>query len=76
MGYYNSFVVKIWIDDQGGKFRGHVQHVSSQDSTHFIDPTKMWEFIANHLTPPTTPEVEDKNLKRLKDMAFRESNDG
>ena len=52
MGYYNSFVVKIWSDAPGGKMRGHIQHVSSEVSSHFLDLEKMLDFIRAHLVPP------------------------
>jgi hypothetical protein len=52
VGYYNSFVVKIWTDENEGKVRGNIQHVSSQESSHFLSLDKMLEFIIGHLNPP------------------------
>ena len=49
MGQYNSFVVKIWTNEATAKFRGHIQHVGSQDAKYFITTEKMVEFIMNHL---------------------------
>lgn len=49
MGQYNSFVVKIWTNEATAKFRGHIQHVGSQESTYFITTEKMVEFIMSHL---------------------------
>ena len=37
MGYYNSFVVKIWTEDGRNLTRGYVQHVGTQESIHFAD---------------------------------------
>lgn len=57
MGYYNSFVVKVWSDEPGGKVRGHIQHVSSQESSHFLNLDKMLDFIISHLGPPVAPPL-------------------
>lgn len=48
-GYYNTFVVKIWRDEASGTMRGHIQHVSTQDYTHFLNLGNMNSFILNHL---------------------------
>lgn len=52
MGYYNSFVVKVWSEKPGGKVRGHIQHVGTQESSHFLNLDKMLDFIIAHLGPP------------------------
>ena len=49
MGQYNSFVVKIWTNEATAKFRGHIQHVGSQESTYFVTTEKMVKFIMDHL---------------------------
>ncbi len=68
MGYYNSFVVKIWSDEPGGRVRGHIQHVSSQESSRFLNLDKMLDFIIAHLSPPTSPLLEgDENDKGIDD---------
>lgn len=51
MGYYNSFVVRIWSDEQGLS-RGSIEHVSTRDNLVFSDPTAVVEFIRLHLSPP------------------------
>ncbi|MDY6918287.1 MAG: hypothetical protein SVP26_10160 [Chloroflexota bacterium] len=61
MGYYNSFVVKIWSEEPGGRVRGHIQHVSSQESCNFLDLDKIVEFITAHLGPPS-PAGEREEL--------------
>lgn len=55
MGYYNSFVVKIWSEESGGAVRGHIQHVSSREDSHFLNLDKMLDFIIAHLEPPASP---------------------
>jgi hypothetical protein len=49
MGYYNSFVVKIWTEDGQDLARGYVQHVGTQESIYFADWEKMTSFIHDHL---------------------------
>ena len=60
MGYYNSFVLKIWTDEEERRVRGHILHVSSQEDIYFLDVDKMVDFIMAHLYPPpdSTPESE------------------
>ena len=49
MGYYNSFVVKIWTEDGQNLTRGYIQHVGTQESIYFADWEKMTSFIRDHL---------------------------
>ena len=49
MGYYNSFVVKVWINDAGDTTRGYIQHVGTQETMHFYDLDKINEFILSHV---------------------------
>ena len=51
MGYYNTFVVRIWSDEQGLS-RGNIEHVLSHDNLVFGDPMAVVEFIRIHLGPP------------------------
>ena len=51
MGYYNSFVVRIWTNEQG-RSRGHIEHVGSRDSLVFLAPEAIIDFIYAHLAPP------------------------
>ena len=62
VGYYNSFIVKIWSDEARGRVRGHIQHVSSQESSHFLNLDSMLDFIIAHLNPPngSSPEGDEK----------------
>ncbi|MFQ5813115.1 MAG: hypothetical protein ACE5I2_07995 [Anaerolineae bacterium] len=50
MAQYNSFVVKIWSDDNGG-LHGHIVHVATQEKRHFLNLDRMIEFILEHLGP-------------------------
>ncbi len=52
MGYYSSFVVKLWVHDDRRMIKGHVQHVGTQESRHFLTFDKMVEFMLDHLDPP------------------------
>ena len=49
-GYYNTFVVKIWRDEE--IMRGHIQHASTQEHTYFLSLEDMKDFIVSHLAPP------------------------
>ena len=51
-GYYNTFVVKIWRDENEEAMRGNIQHVSSQERIYFKNLEDMMDFIRSHLTPP------------------------
>ncbi len=63
MGHYNSFVVRIWSDEQG-RLRGTVEHVTSQDSLVFLDLTAIVPFIRSHLGPPPDWVEEAEPLPR------------
>ena len=51
-GYYNTFVVKIWRDENEEAIRGNIQHVSSQERIYFKNLEDMMDFIRSYLTPP------------------------
>ncbi len=51
MGYYNSFIIRIWSDEQG-RLRGRIEHVASQDYLIFSDLQKIVKFVRNHLSVP------------------------
>ena len=50
MGYYNSFVVKIWTENGRNLTRGYIQHVGTQESVCFADWEKVLDFISKHLS--------------------------
>ena len=52
MGYYSSFVVKIWVGDDQSLSRGFIQHVSTQESIHFLTVDEIMAFMINHLDSP------------------------
>ena len=60
MGYYNSFVLKIWTDEEERRVRGHILHVSSQEGIYFLNVDRMVDFIMDHLNPPTDSELESE----------------
>lgn len=49
MGHYNSFLVKIWADDNEKLVRGQIQHVGSRDIIYFRTWKKMVGFITERL---------------------------
>lgn len=49
MGYYNTFIVKIWCNDDGEMNRGYVQHVGTQEQRYFLDMDGLTDFIRGHL---------------------------
>ena len=51
-GYYNTFLIKIWCDEAGGKLRGYIQHASTQQHAYFASSEEMNKFILNHLDSP------------------------
>ena len=60
MGYYSSFVVKVWVDDDLKMRRGYVQHVGTQETKHFLSFDKMVEFMFDHLNPSQNHTAESK----------------
>jgi len=51
MGFYNSFVVRIWSSEAGNLNRGYIQHVGTQEQRYFLDIGDMVDFVLSHLTP-------------------------
>jgi hypothetical protein len=49
MGHYDSFVVRVWVDDTEDITRGYIQHVGTQETMHFYDLNKINEFILSHI---------------------------
>ena len=52
MGFYSSFVVKVWLNENGKMIWGQIQHVGTQESVHFLNTDKMLSFFEDHLIPP------------------------
>ena len=51
MGYYNSFIIRIWFDDKG-EMRGRIEHVLGREKADFVDLSAIGRFIRQHLAPP------------------------
>ena len=65
MSHYSSFIVRIWVGEDGRMVRGYVQHVATQEAAHFVDISKMLAFIEAHLQP--TNQLDQSN-DRLADL--------
>jgi hypothetical protein len=68
MGHYNTFILRVWTDGEGGWTRGYIQHVNSQEKAYFTEKSRMDEFIVSHLGPPPGPlgrECEEGDLRDL-----------
>jgi hypothetical protein len=53
MGYYATFVVRIWCEDTGELNKGYVQHAGTQEQRYFVNMDDLIGFIRSHLIPPT-----------------------
>ncbi len=60
MGYYSTFVVRIWVDNDQRMRRGYVQHVATQEAAHFVTFDKMEEFVLSHLSPPQDKTCDEE----------------
>lgn len=49
MGYYNSFLVRVWTEDGEDLLRGYIQHVGTEEDTYFLTWEKMVDFILAHI---------------------------
>lgn len=79
MGYYNSFVVRIWSDDRG-RLRGKIEHVTSRATMVFVVPEAVVGFIRGHLDPPHDaeaflPEIGMSDQERRDDDRSRHEDD-
>ncbi len=52
-GTYNSFIVRIWTDDNG-RMRGRIEHVTTRESLIFLDLDPMLGFISSRVIPAET----------------------
>lgn len=50
MGHYNSFLVRVWTDENMKIVRGYIQHTGTEEAIHFLEWEKMVDFILNHLS--------------------------
>ena len=66
MGFYNSFVVKVWSDDMKKTLRGQVWHVNSHKQIYFDDLDKAMVFIKDNLNPSKKDsEVTDTGMSDM-----------
>ena len=49
MGYYNSFLVKVWTEDGENLLRGYIQHVGTEEDIYFLKLENMVDFILAHI---------------------------
>ncbi|MCX6006821.1 MAG: hypothetical protein NTZ34_06130 [Chloroflexi bacterium] len=59
MGHYNSFLVKIWSDDNEDLIRGQIQHAGTKDIVYFRTWKKMIGFITERLGMNGELSVDD-----------------
>jgi hypothetical protein len=52
MTHYTSFVLRLWVGDDGKITRGYVQQTGTEEIAHFVDMSKMLEFVESHLQRP------------------------
>ncbi len=60
MGHYNSFLVRVWVEEGKNVIRGHIQHVGTREAFHFLEWEKMVDFILNHLSWQVNGTTEDE----------------
>jgi len=61
VGYYNTFVVKVWCNNGGEMIRGHIQHISTQGYMYFSNLEDTVDFITSHLGRlPDNSVTQDK----------------
>lgn len=45
-----SFVIRLQLDDEGTRWRGHITHVQSEERKHVRSLRQLDDFILRHLT--------------------------
>jgi hypothetical protein len=71
MGHYNSFLVKIWADDNEKLVRGQVQHAGTKDVVYFRTWKKMVGFMVERLGTNGELYVNDENETKTRDNQGR-----
>ena len=66
MGYYNSFVLRVWSDGRGA-LRGRIEHVGSRDSLVFADLGRIVGFLRAHLGAPREDLFEPGPAEQIDD---------
>ena len=72
MAHYNSFVVRIWSDDDGN-FHGEVVHVATQEKRRFLNLDRMDEFIMEHLGPAEALQEDARQVSQASSSSGGES---
>ncbi len=62
MGYYNSFLVKVWTEDGEKLLRGYIQHVGTEEDMHFLTWEKMVDFILTHINWQVNQQMYEDEL--------------
>jgi hypothetical protein len=64
VGHYNSFLVRIWTDNEDSEIRGFIQHVGARESIYFTSWEKLVEFVSSHLgwRIDQGPEEEEEQI--------------
>jgi hypothetical protein len=53
MGYYRTFIVKIWCDDTGELNRGYVWNAGTNNKKYFMNIEDLTGFMLSNLTSAT-----------------------
>jgi hypothetical protein len=65
-GQYDTFVIRIMSENKDN-FKGIIQHVRTQEHTHFSNYADMKEFIQNHLRLTADGTLTSENNTHVKD---------
>jgi hypothetical protein len=65
-GQYETFVIRIMREDKS-KFKGNIQHVSTQEHAHFDTYEGMNKFIQNRLKPAANGTLTSENNVHVSD---------
>ncbi len=61
MRRYDTFVVRVLIDEYGSKYRGQISHAGTQKTVYFNDFDKAIAFIKQHLGDTTEQQPGSKS---------------
>ena len=62
MGDYNSFLVRVWTEDEENLLRGYIQHVGTEEDIYFLTWEKMVDFILAHINCPINRRMYEDEL--------------
>lgn len=75
MGYYTTFVVRIWCNDEEGMLRGQIQHVGTEQHAYFSSLDSMKEFVLSYLSPPSTSTPKSGRIQGMLPLPDKENGD-